>query len=279
MKRVITVQDVSCVGKCSLTVALPVISAMGVEACPLPTALLSNHTAFSEFTMKDLTDQIAPITDTLIRQGIEFDGIYTGYLSSVEQIMAVEKLFTDLKKEHTLIVVDPAMGDNGELYSDLDVIFSKYMSKLCGQADVILPNVTEACYMTGIPYKERYDREYIETLMKETAKLGPGCIVMTGITLDDGRIGVECMDCHTGNRFACQTEKVGAGSPGTGDVFASAFVGGMMRGLSMEQAVKLAADFTLESIRCTESDPEKRWYGVNFEQAIPYLLSLFNGLK
>lgn len=277
MKRVLTVQDVSCVGKCSLTVALPVISAMGVEACPLPTALLSNHTAFSEFTMKDLTDQIAPIMDTLIRQDITFDGIYTGYLSSVEQIMEVEKLFTNLKKEHTLIVVDPAMGDNGTLYSDLNVIFSKYMSKLCGLADVILPNVTEACYMTGIPYKETYDRDYIKTLMKETAKLGAGCVVMTGITLDEGKIGAACLDCYTGKSFVYQTEKIGPGSPGTGDVFASAFMGCIMRGFSIEQAVKLAADFTLESIRCTESDPEKRWYGVNFEQAIPFLLASLEG--
>lgn len=279
MKRILTVQDVSCVGKCSLAVALPVISAMGVEACPLPTALLSNHTAFPEFTMKDLTDQIAPITAALSGQGITFDGIYTGYLSSVEQIMEVEKLFTDLKKEHTLIVVDPAMGDNGELYSDLDVICAKYMSRLCGRADVILPNVTEACYLTGIPYKENYDKDYIKTLMKETAKLGAGFVVMTGITLDEGRIGVACLDCGSGKYFTYQTEKVGTGSPGTGDVFASTFMGGMMRGLSMEKAVKLAADFTLESIRCTESDSEKRWYGVNFEQAIPYLLSAFDELK
>ena len=160
MKRIVTIQDISCLGKCSLTVALPIISAMGVEAAIIPTAVLSTHTMFKGFTCKDLDDQIVPITDHWKEQGIKFDGIYTGYLASEAQIQTVMSVIEKLK-DNTVVVVDPAMADNGKLYPAFDEAFPKEMAKLCGVADIILPNITEACFMTGTEYKEKYDENYV----------------------------------------------------------------------------------------------------------------------
>ena len=144
MKRIVTIQDISCVGKCSLTVALPIISAMGVEAAILPTAVLSTHTMFSRFTCKDLTDQIKPIAEHWAEEKMDFDAVYTGYLGSFEQIDLMKKFFEDFKNESNILFVDPAMADNGKLYPAFDEAFAKYMGTLCGKADIIVPNITEA---------------------------------------------------------------------------------------------------------------------------------------
>ena len=164
IKRIVTIQDISCVGKCSLTVALPIISAMGVETAILPTAVLSTHTMFQGFTCKDLTDQIAPIAEHWKHEHIAFDAIYTGYLGSFEQISLVSKFFDEFKTEDNLIVVDPVMADNGKLYPAFDEAYAKENTKLCSKADLIVPNLTEASFMTGLPYKTEYDRSYIAAI-------------------------------------------------------------------------------------------------------------------
>ena len=272
MKRIVTVQDISCVGKCSLTVALPIISAMGVETAIIPTAVLSTHTMFSRFTCKDLTDQVAPITQHWLEEKIDFDAIYTGYLASEEQIELLKKMFMDFKTEKTLIAVDPAMADNGKLYPAFDEAFAKKMAGLCGCADIILPNITEASFMTGIPYRETYDEAYVKEMLLALADLGAKTVILTGVSFKEGTTGVMGYDSVSGE-FHYYTHKKHAKSyHGTGDVFSSAFVGAMMNGLSWQEASKVAADYTAECIRLTMEDSEGCWYGVHFEAAIPSLL-------
>ena len=189
MKRILTIQDISCLGKCSITVALPIISAMGVETTILPTAVLSTHTMFPDFTVKDLTDQLIPITDHWKSQNVKFDAIYTGYLGSAEEIEIAKKIFAEFGGDDTLIFIDPVMADNGKLYPAFDMEYAKLNAGLCGEADVIVPNLTEACFMTDTEYREDYDREYIEELLGKLAKLGAKKVVLTGIAFNDGNIG------------------------------------------------------------------------------------------
>ena len=154
MKRILTIQDFSCVGKCSLTAALPVISAAGIEACGIPTALLSNHTGFNTYYSHDLTDRISPIGRQLKAENITFDAIYTGYIASVEQMALISELLDEFRRQDTIVFVDPVMGDNGKLYSALSQEHSSHMMKLCRKADILAPNITEACMLTGMEYIE-----------------------------------------------------------------------------------------------------------------------------
>lgn len=274
MKRIVTVQDISCVGKCSLTVALPIISAMGVEVSILPTAVLSTHTMFPGFTCKDLTDQISPITRHWKQENITFDAIYTGYLGSFEQIDLMKEVFTAFKTEDNIIFVDPAMADNGRLYPAFDASFAAHMATLCAGADIVVPNITEACLMTNTPYRETYEEAYAKELLGKTAELGAKISVLTGVSLEKGKTGVMGYEKETGEFYYYRHEKLEASYHGTGDIFSSTCVGAMMNGKDWKAAIKVAADYTAECIRLTMKDPGKPWYGVNFEQAIPYLLKL-----
>ena len=189
MKRIVTIQDISCVGKCSLTVALPIISATGVEAAIIPTAVLSTHTMFKNFTCKDLDDQILPIAEHWKNEGITFDAFYTGYLASAQQIAKVIKLIDDLKTDGNLVIIDPAMADNGKLYPAFDEEFPKEMAKLCAKADIVLPNITEACYLTGTPYREEYDENFVKEVVEKLAAQGAKKVVLTGARFN-GKYGV-----------------------------------------------------------------------------------------
>ncbi|MBR2446003.1 MAG: pyridoxamine kinase [Clostridia bacterium] len=272
MKRIVTVQDISCVGKCSLTVALPIISAMGVEAAILPTAVLSTHTAFKKgFTLHDLTGEIAPITAHWKSEGIDFDAIYTGYLASFDQIDLVKQMAKDFPG--ALLFVDPAMGDNGKLYYGFDEAFAKKMAELCAVADIIVPNMTEAAFMLGIPYvSEGYDEEYVKDVLRKLCAMGAKKAALTGVSLDAHKTGVMAYDSETDEFFSYYHDRIPVQYHGTGDVFASACVGALSRGKSLNEALVIAADYTYESIRLTEAEPGHNWYGVNFEQAIPALL-------
>ena len=276
MKRIVTVQDISCVGKCSLTVALPIISAMGVEASILPTAVLSTHTMFSRFTCKDLTDQIQPIAEHWKEEQMQFAAIYTGYLGSFEQIDLMKAFFEQFKTQDNLVFVDPAMADNGKLYPAFDEKFAKYMATLCAKADVIVPNITEACFMTGTEYRETYDEAYVKDLLQKLSAMGPAVSILTGVSFEAGKTGVMGYDKKTDSYHYYCHEKLPVSFHGTGDVFSSTCVGAMVRGMNWQDAVKVAADYTAECIRLTLEDADKPWYGVNFEQAIPYLLKSLN---
>lgn len=274
MKRILTVQDISCMGKCSLTVALPVISAMGVETCVLPTAVLSTHTAFQGFTFRDLTQDITPITNHWKSEKIHFDAIYTGYLGSINQIELMLQLIADFGGKDTITIVDPCMADNGKLYTGFTTEFSESMKKLCSNADVILPNMTEACYLLGIPYKATgYDREYIQEILKKLSDLGAKKVILKGVDFNQGKIGIASYDSSADSYGWYFHEKLATNFHGTGDIFASTMTGALMRGLSLEKSYRLAADFVVQCIKNTLSHKDYNWYGVDFESAIPTLIS------
>lgn len=275
MKRIVSIQDVSCLGKCSLTVALPIISAMGVECAVVPTAVLSTHTAgFEGFTFHDLTGEIAPIAAHWKKTGVTYDAIYTGYLGSFEQIKLVGQFFDDFGSgKETLVFCDPAMADNGKMYPAFTPEFALEMGKLCGKADVIVPNLTEACFMLGLPYPgDAYDEAYVKGLLKKLVGLGCKAAVLTGMSFEKGKIGAVAYDAETDSYCSYFNEKMPVSFHGTGDIFASAVIGALMNGKDMEGALKVAVDYTLECIRLTDRDPDARWYGVNFEEAIPMLV-------
>ena len=272
MKKILTIQDISCMGKCSLTVALPVLSAMGIETVILPTAVLSTHTMFKNFTVTDLTESLLPIAEHWKSENVSFDMIYTGYLGSAEEIAITEKIFEMFGGEGTRILIDPVMADNGKLYPAFDENYVKLNAGLCGKADIIVPNITEAAFMTGMEYKETYDEAYIDEMLGRLAALGPKVVVLTGVSFSEGKTGVCGMDTATGMRFVYQNDRVDAVYHGTGDLFASVAAGAVTRGLSLEDAFRLAADYTADTIRVTLENPAKPWYGVDFEATIPELV-------
>lgn len=271
MKRIVTIQDISCVGKCSLTVALPIISATGVEAAIIPTAVLSTHTMFKNFTCKDLDDQILPIAEHWKSEGLTFDAFYTGYLASAQQIAKVIKLIEELKSENSLVIIDPAMADNGKLYPAFDEAFPQEMAKLCAIADIVLPNITEACYLTGTPYQTEYDEAFAKDICRKLAAQGAKKVVLTGAAFD-GKYGVLLFDSLQDRFYFYEQERIDTAYHGTGDIFSSAFTGSLVRGLSIEESIRVAADYTAECIRATKASPDSSWYGVDFEATIPYLL-------
>ena len=272
MKRIVSIQDISCLGKCSLTVALPIISAMGVECAVVPTAVLSTHTMFQNFTCRDLSDQIAPIAAHWRQEQIRFDAIYTGYLASPGQIADVCRFFDQFKTGQNLIFVDPAMADNGRLYPAFDDSFPAEMAKVCAKADVIVPNLTEASLLTGLPYRTKYSEADVRELLLALSDLGPRHTALTGVSFEPDQLGVMAYDRQTGQFSSYFTERIPVSFHGTGDIFASACVGGLMNGLSLKDALALAADYTVACIRLTAQTPEANWYGVEFERAIPDLV-------
>lgn len=276
MKRIITIQDISCVGRCSLTVALPIISAAGVECGVLPTAVLSTHTAFDKFTFCDLTDEIEPISRTFGELNIDFDCIYTGYLGSFRQLSLVDDFITTHKKDKTMVVIDPAMADNGKLYHGFTPEFAKAMANLVRHADLVIPNLTEACFMLDIPYTEDYDEEYIKDVLVRLTALGAKRAALTGISFDANQLGVYSYDSESGKFFYYTNNYLPVRYHGTGDIFASATVGSLMRGQSVENALSVAVDYTHECIKLTMEDENRRTYGVNFEEAIPYYIMRLN---
>ncbi len=272
MKRILTVQDISCVGRCSLTVALPIISAAGVEAGVLPTAVLSTHTAFPKFTFCDLTGEIEKISETFSELSIDFDAIYTGYLGSFEQLGLVSELIDRHKTDKCAVVIDPAMADNGKLYKGFTPEFAKAMAGLCAKADLVVPNLTEACFMLDIPYTESYDEQFIRDILKKLTDLGAKRAALTGISFDPAKLGAYSYDSETDRYFSYYNDKMPVAYHGTGDIFASATLGAMMNGHSTESALAVAVDYTLECIKLTMQDEDRRTYGVNFEQALPYYI-------
>ena len=275
MKRIMSIQDISCLGKCSLTVALPIISAMGVEASIVPTAVLSTHTQFNNFTFRDLTDDMEPIMEHWIDENFQFDAIYTCYLGSKRKIDIVSKYFDTFGNENNFIIVDPAMADNGKLYAGFDKHFALEMAKLCQKADIILPNISEASLMLGIEYPgEDASENEIKDLLLSLSKLGAKKSVITGVTFADGTFGFMGYDSETKDFFSYGTEKVNTKCHGTGDVFASTFTGALMNGFPVYDALKIAADYTCACIKNTYNDANAVNYAVNFESEIPYLLKL-----
>ena len=273
-KKVLTIQDISCVGQGSLTVALPIISACGLETCVLPSAVLSTHTAgFSGYTFRDLTEDMPAINAHWRKEGIRFDAIYTGYLGSTKQIDYVADIMASVGSENCLKIVDPAMADNGNLYPGFDLPFVEAMKTLCAKADYVIPNITEACFLTGMPYKTEYDRAYIDEILEKLTALGCRNIIFTGISYAPGKTGVVIFENGVYSYY--EHEKLGNSCHGTGDIYASAFVGALMRGKTAFDAAKIAADYTVCCIQATAQE-ENHWYGAKFE---PVLMNLIQALN
>lgn len=273
MKRIVTIQDISCVGKCSLTVALPIISAMGIETAVIPTAVLSTHTAFKNFTYRDLTNDLPKIASHWKQEKFNFDGIYTGYLGSIEQIDMLKEFFKQFKTSENFIFIDPVMADNGKLYAGFDTNFVKEMKELCKTADIIVPNITEASYMLEKEYKENYSKEEIKHMLIELSNLGPKYVVLTGVSFKDNELGVMSYNKETNKFFAYFKEKIPAKYHGTGDIFASTLVGAITNNNTIEEGLKIAVDYVWETIDDTYKTNKEDVYGVNFETKIPYLIN------
>ena len=270
-KRVLTIQDISCFGQCSLTVALPIISACGIETAVIPSAVLSTHTSgFTGFTCHDLAEDIPKIHAHWKEVGVKFNAIYTGYLGSAEMIADVTAIMQTLGTEDGINIVDPAMADDGVLYPAFDMAYVEEMKKLCAAADIILPNITEACMLTGMEFKTVYDEAYIQELIAKLSELGAKTIILTGVSYQAGRTGVLVVE--DGKQSHYEHHRIEKGCHGTGDVYASAFVGALLQGKDAFTAAKIAADYTVRCIEVTKDDAE-HWYGVKFEKAIPELIS------
>ena len=269
-KRILTIQDISCLGQCSMTVALPILSACGQETVILPSAVLSTHTGgFSMPAIRDLTDHIAPVCSHWEREGILFDAVYTGYLGSLRQIDLVKDLAEKLTVPSRKLIVDPAMADHGRLYKGFDQAYAEAMGSLCRKADVILPNITEACMLTGTEYREIFDESYVLGLVEKLHGMGIPCVILTGVGYNPGETGV--LISRNGKVHHYAHPKIGRPYHGTGDIFASALTGAWMGGKELEDAAQIAADFVCRCIRNTAGD-EKHHYGVKFETALPYLI-------
>ena len=279
MKRILTIQDISCFGKCSLTVALPLLSAMGIETAILPTAVLSTHTLFKGFTCKDLSDQLVPITKHWKQEGITFDAIYTGYLGTEEEIDTVIRIIEEFRNENTLVIVDPAMGDNGKLYPAFNEHYAKKNADLCAVADIIDPNITEASFMTGLPYREEYSEDYVREMLLALAKIGTKTPILTGVSLSEGKTGAMGYDTETKTFFSYQNDRVPAAYHGTGDIFSSVLAGAFVLGLDRAEALKIAADYTALTIAETLKNPGNPWYGVDFEATVPSLVDTLRQIR
>ena len=273
-KRILTIQDISCVGQCSLTVALPILSACGLETAVLPSAILSTHTGgFKGYFFRDLTDDMMPICEHWKKEGIRFDAFYTGYLGSARQVDFVRSILSSTGVDGAIKVIDPAMADFGKLYSGFDESFVETMKGLCCEADILLPNITEASLLTGMEFKEVYDEAYVHALCEKLLAQGAKCIVLTGVGFRDGYTGVAIYENNEMQYY--EHKKIMMGCHGTGDVYASAFVGAVLHGKSKFEAAKIAADYTLRCIENTVDD-KAHWYGVKFETALPELMEMLD---
>ena len=270
--KILTIQDISCVGQCSLTVALPILSAAGQETCILPSAVLSTHTAgFTGYTVRDLTEDIPAITAHWEKEKIAFEAVYTGYLGSTQQIGMVRDLIARLSAPGALAIVDPAMADNGRLYPAFDGAYVEAMKELAFSADIILPNITEACFLTDLAYRESYDEGYIAALLDALTKRGAKTIVLTGVGYDASHTGVAVREGGVTRYY--EHRKIAKGCHGTGDVYAAAFVGALENGFDAYAAAVLAADYTVRCIEVTQGDAS-HWYGVKFELVLPEFIRM-----
>ncbi len=273
-KRVAAIHDISGFGKCSLTVALPILSAAGIETSLIPTAVLSTHTGgFTDYTFRDLTSDLRPFVDHWKSLGLSFDAIYSGYLGSFEQLEIIGEIIDKFNTDDNIVLVDPVMADNGELYGAFTPDFVQGMAKLCKKADIITPNMTEAMVLLGESYTDGpYDKVYIETLLHGLSKLGPRYVVLTGVFFDGEKIGAASFDKVSGNISYEFSDMVEGFYHGTGDIFASTLLAGLLNGLQLDKAAQLAVDFTQGSIVRTRAEGIDPRFGVNFEAGLPKLI-------
>ena len=272
-QRILTIQDISCVGRCSLTEALPILSAMGLETSILPTAVLSTHTGgFRGYTFHDLTDDMPKIKDHWKTENIRFELFYTGYIGSAKQLEYISDIIYELGTEDRKVIIDPVMGDQGRYYAGFSDEFAKKMAAFCGKADVILPNLTEAAFLVGEEYQEsNHTPEYIERVLRRLGSLGCKNVLLTGVTFNEKELGVATYDVKNDKVDYYFNERIEGAFHGTGDLFASVFTGAIALEHSLSESARISVDYTLECIKQTPLENDRR-YGVEFEKAIPYLV-------
>lgn len=274
MKRILSVQDISCFGKCSLTVALPIISAMGIECAVLPTSVLSTHTGtcFSGFTFRDLTEDIAAIGDHWAKLNLRFDTLTSGYLSPI-QVPVVDDLFRRFS-DGAMRIIDPVMGDHGQFYTGFDRDFARKMKSLCKGADYIIPNLTEAAFLLDEEVCDSADEASLRALLPRLCEaVGCKSAVITGARPSNDLQGAIAYSADTGSFYSAYNRHIDGHFHGTGDIFTAVFAGALTLGFDLSKSLQTAVDFTLSSIEATVGDPD-HYYGVKFEQVLPKLMEL-----
>lgn len=273
-KRVAAIHDISCAGRCSLTVALPLLSAAGLETNVIPTAVLSTHTGgFCDYTYRDLTGDMLPIAQHWKRLELKFDAVYTGYIGTPEQLAILNDITDLLKGEQTLLFVDPVMADNGALYKCIKPEYIEAMRNFCKKADIITPNMTEAMFLLGMEYAEGpYQETFVHEILQRLAEFGNDYVILTGVSYDNDRLGAVAYHCAK-NRYTYAFSRVVNGTfHGSGDVFSSVLLGALLNGKTVEQALKIAVNFTVSCISSTKKEGADLRYGLNFEKNIPRLI-------
>ena len=270
--RIAAIHDLSCFGRCSLTIALPVLSAMGCQCCPLPTALLSAHTGFPGNTFLDLTVEMGRIADHWAAMNLQFDAIYSGFLGSADQVDTVARFFDTFKKSGTAVIVDPVMGDHGTAYRTCTPELCRGMRVLAENSDVITPNLTEAALLLDRPYEEIRQADAYE-VVRRLSLGGRRSVVLTGYFSEPGQTGALCFDRDSGESKAVQTPREPQDFSGTGDLFASVLAGGVARGVPLFQAAQAAADFVRDCIARTLAEGLTEQDGVDFEPLLGQLTS------
>lgn len=268
MKRIVSIQDISCLGQCSLTIALPVISSRGIEVSILPSALMSTHTGgFTGYTCLDLTDEMPKIMDHWVKEGIDFDAVYVGYIGDAKQFELIKRCRRELLKEGGMLIVDPAMADDGRLYSALDASITDGMRDIIRYADLIMPNLTEAALLLGREYREKYNKAEITEMLHELSAMGPKQVIITGASFEEGKIGAAAYNAETGRLDEFYTQKQPKSYHGTGDIFASIVTADILNGYAMRDSLEDACTFIEKSIKKTLPVADHE-YGVCFEEVL-----------
>lgn len=278
LKRVAAINDISGFGKCSLTVALPILSSAKIETCPIPTAILSTHTGgFTGYTYRDLTEDMIPYAEHWKSLNLKFSAIYSGFLGSKEQVEIVSDIIDKLKDDNCIVMVDPCMADNGAMYAVFDKSMCKDMVKLVSKADICVPNLTEAAFLIDEEYVEPpYTDEYIKHIVKSISKLGSKKVVLTGVTFESDKLGAASYDSETGRLEYSFSPKIEKLYHGTGDVFASFLLAAILNGKTLSEASKFAVDLTYKSIEITSELGTASREGVVFEAVIPDMVKILN---
>ncbi len=277
MKKIVTMQDISSVGKCSLTLAIPTLSAMGIEVIPLPAAVLSSHTAFENVYFHDCTEILDSMMDAWEKEGFVFDCVYTAYLGSLRQIEIAKRLFSEFGDGH-LKIIDPCMADHGKLYRGFDINFVDHMRDLCKHGDILTPNITEACLLLGLEYQESFSRSELEEIARKLCVLGCKSVIITGASFCEGRVGALAYDGNMDVFSYYDTERLNQDFHGTGDLFTSVLSGALVQGCSLENSIHLACDFVHDCI-LTSICSEDHSYGIQFEKQIPNLIHSLSLVK
>lgn len=275
-KKAVTINDISGIGRCSVTVACPILSAAGIETSVLPTALLSTHTGgFSGYSFLDLTEEMEKIINHWSTLDLEFDSIYSGYLGSCAQINTVNNFIDTFSANKPLIMVDPVLGDSGKFYSGINSDYIDGMKNLCGRADIIVPNITEAFFLLGKEYSDGpYTEDFIFELLKEIGETGCKKVVLTGVHFNDTEVGAASYDSESGCFDVSLAPRIPGFYHGTGDVFASALLGALLNNKTLAEATSIAVSFTEDSIIHTKNAGTDTRYGVCFERSLPYYIKL-----